>query len=240
MQRGAAVVVAVMALGRPGLAACPPPDAAQLQARQAALAGIFEAHAPAMDLWWSGFMGLHMGMVAATGALAQHQAGRARDETLVSLVGSALGAGTLLLVTPPILEAPARLAPLPLDTPAQQAAWVALAERLLAEQANKSRFAKSWLARGLAAAYGVGASLFIWLVLDRPWGAVRQLVGGAVIGQGRIWLHPTGALEAWEDYQARYLEGCGDPASAAARAPARAVSLSFGAAPGGVGLTLSF
>lgn len=233
-----AVSILVLTAAVPARAACPPADPATLTERQAALERIFEDHAGDMDLWWTGFMGLHMGMVVAGGVIAQQQQGDARNETLVSLLGSALGAGTLLVVTPPLLEAPTRLAPLPLDTPAQQAAWVALAERMLAEQARKSRFAKSWLARGLAFAYGVGASLVVWLAFHRPWGALRQLVGGTIIGQGRIWLHPSGAADAWDAYRGRYLGDCGAAAlEPRARPP---ISVSVGAAAGGFGLSVRF
>lgn len=233
---------ALLASPRPAAAECKPPSDAQVQARIAELDAIFEDHAPAMDLWWTGFLGLHATMAAAMSVVQNYQSDAAREETAVGIVGSALGATTLFLVTPPLLEAEAALVPLPRDTPAARRRYLAQAERLLAEQARKSRFADSWLARGIAFAYTTGAALFVWFALDRPLGALRNFVGGLVIGQGRIMLHPTGAADAWDEYRAHYVEGCGAPRPPrrAAPDPGPGLELGLGGAPGGLALTVRF
>lgn len=193
-----------------------------------------------MNAWWTGFMGLHMTMAATMTTLQNFQAEPARQETAVGIVGSSLGALTLLLVTPPLLQAETRLGPIPLDTEQGRLQYLTQAEALLRAQANKTNFTRSWFARGVAFAYTTAAALFVWRVLDRPRGGLRNFVGGLVIGQARIMLHPTGAAEAWQAYQARYLDGCGAGPVSRLETEAPAPQLQFGAGPRGVAFTLRF
>lgn len=221
---------------------CEPRSDAEVSARLQAVEGIFEDHAPAMNLWWTGFVGLHASMAAGMSVVQNYQSEHARQETAVGIVGSALGAATLFLVTPPIIERERRLGPTPQDDPTARRRYLAAAERLLEAQANKTRFAQSWLARGIAFAYTTGAAIFVWLALDRPLGAVRNFVGGLVIGQGRILLHPSGAAEAYAAYRERYAGPCGAEVPAARRRPPADVGpkLGFAGGPRGLALTLTF
>ncbi len=219
---------------------CPEPSSDQIAERAEILEQIIDSHSGAMNLWWSGFMGLHMTMAATMTTVQNFQSQEARRETAVGIVGSALGATTLLLVTPPLLRAPEALGPIDRSTDKGRRTYVQQAEQLLAQQAKKSRLATSWFSRIVSFAYTTAAAIFIWRVLDRDRGALRNFVGGLVIGQARSFSHPTGAAEAWAAYHGRYIKGCGEgPALDTEPAPTTS-QLQLGAAAGGLGFTLRF
>lgn len=219
---------------------CPPPTDLQIEARITEVNRIFDDHEGPMTWWWTGFMGFHAAMAAGMSIVYNTQDSHARQETAVGLVGSALGATTLFFVDPPLMRRASDLDPLPRDTPDARRRYLKVAESMLEEQANKSRFARSWLAHGMAFAYTTGAAIFVWLALDRPIGGLRNFLGGLVIGQGRILLHPTGAADAWDAYEERHIENCGEAPETARVTPDPWPQIQFGGAPGGISVTITF
>ncbi len=77
-------------------------------------------------------------------------------------------------------------------------------------------------------------------MLERDRGALRNFVGGLVIGQARSLSHPTGASEAWAAYHSKYVKGCGEGPSLDTEVAPKGSQLQLGAAAGGLGFTLRF
>jgi ethanolamine utilization microcompartment shell protein EutS len=191
--------------------------------------------------WYGAFVVMHTVMtgVQLTLAIATPQ-DENRPDFIVNTTSSALGLLTLLISTPSILGAGEALRALPRDSREARLASLRVAERRLQRSAEGSRMVRSELSAVASALYGEAASLTL-LFLGRPSGAILHAAGSVVLGQGRLLLHPTGAIDSWRAYQARHPEaGC---LSDAVPAPLPAVS-DVTAAPaavgvGGVGMTLS-
>ncbi len=220
--------------------ACPEPSNPEISVRVEALSSIIQQHTPAMELWWNGYIAIHAGSAAGLAGLLNGQDGSSRQESLLGVFSSSLGALTLLINPPAIFDAGIQLGRLDLSTAQGRRQYLRIAEDILAQQSKQSRFARSWLARGITLAYAVGTGLFSWRVLDRGHRAIRNFVAGVVTGQSRIFFHPTGTADAWAAYRAQYIEGCGGSVSRWHPPAPATFRWHLGTSGPGLGLTLSF
>ncbi|MDQ3031048.1 MAG: hypothetical protein M3Y87_01420 [Myxococcota bacterium] len=226
--------------------ACPEvgPDDAEVQRRLRWLEARFADTEDDVRRWFGAFIVLHglLTGVQLTLALATPD-DQSRIDFIVNTTGSGLGLVTLLLSTPPILGAGDLMRSLPRDTPEDRLASLRIAEARMRRSAEASGFVRSPLP-SLATTFYVAAGGITLLLLDRPVGAILHAAGGTVLGQGRLLLHPTGAIDAWRTYLHHHADAGCTPEGASARYDA---GMRFAISPSGVGtggaglaLTLSF
>ncbi|WP_236518003.1 hypothetical protein [Sandaracinus amylolyticus] len=221
--------------------ACPadPPSDAEVQRRLAWIERHVDPTERDTRWWFTGFLALHglLTGVQLTLAIATPD-DDARPDFIVNTISSGLGLITMAITTPPILGAGEFIRGLPRDTPEARLDAMRAAERRLQQSAEASGFVRSELSALASALYVEAASLTL-LFLGRTSGAFLLAGGGVVLGQGRLLLHPTGAIDAWRTYSARHADaGCeSDAPVASAPGPSLAVSPSV-PGPGGVGVSL--
>ncbi len=175
--------------------------------RIATAESMIDRHDGALELWFSSIWGAHSAVMAGALVIANASDDEGIDkEMYVAAVGSALGILTLHMGRPPIIDSTHHLA-----GAGTKAERLAMLEYLLQKSSKKVRFTQSWIAHTASFLYSVGASLVLWLAFDRKRAAIMQLIGGQLIGQGRILLQPTGVVGAWDDYRSEFLPGCGEP-----------------------------
>ncbi|MEQ8277809.1 MAG: hypothetical protein RMA76_21265 [Deltaproteobacteria bacterium] len=168
---------------------------------------MIDRHEGALDLWFSSIWGVHSAVMAGAVTIANvSDDDGVRKEMYVAAIGSALGIITLQTGRPPIIDSAHHLA-----GASTKGERLAVLEYLLEKSSKKVRFAQSWIAHTASFLYSVGASLVLWLAFDRKRAAITQLIGGQLIGQGRILIQPTGVVGAWDEYRSEFLEGCGEP-----------------------------
>jgi hypothetical protein len=183
---------------------CPDLDDAQVRARLHRLASDIDREEPAMRRWWSTFLVLHLTMASAAGILAfSADSTTFRDTMLVSSVSSSLGALTLFTFLPALVGAGGSLAGMPEDTPEDRIAKLRIAEAVMRRSAAQTGFLRDWFAVTASAVYITGGSMAL-LALGLVGGAYLHGIGGAVLGLGRLLLHPTGGRDAWQTYARRY------------------------------------
>lgn len=228
-------------------AACPeaPPPDDEVQRRLAWIERQVEGNEDDVRRWFGAFVAIHTLLTGVQLTLALSTPDdQSRIDFIVNGVGGGLGLVTLLISTPPILGAGDFLRSLPRETPEDRLAAMRAAEDRLRRSAEGSGFVRSELSSIASAAYVEAASLTL-LFLGRTAAAFTHAAGGLVLGQGRLLLHPTGAIDAWRTYQARHADaGCRpeDAPQAELAAPALALSPAVpgGAGAVGISLTLSF
>ena len=194
--------------------------------------------------WFSAFVVVHTLLTGVQLTLAiSVPDDDARPDFIVNAIGGGLGLATLLISMPPILGAGDFVRSLARDTPEARLAALRAAEDRLRRSAEASGFVRSELSAVASALYVEAGSLTL-LFLGRTTGAFTHAVGGVVLGQGRLLLHPTGAIDSWRTYRARHADaGCRpeDVPPPAPSAPGLALSPAvMGPAGAGVSLTLSF
>lgn len=191
--------------------------------------------------WFGAFVILHglLTGVQLTLALATPD-DDARIDFIVNTTGSGLGLLTLLISTPPILGAGEMMRGLPRATPEERLASMRVAEARLLRSAEASGFVRGPLASLASTAY-VAAAAMTLLFLDRTTGAMVHAAGGTILAQGRLLLHPTGAIDAWRVYSRHHPDAGCTPEGASARYDdgVRFALSPAGLAPGGVGLALT-
>jgi hypothetical protein len=176
------------------------PDA-NVRARLNRLELAVERHEPAMRRWWSSFALLHTTMASVSGILAATARDENfRNEMLVGMTSSTLALLTILVSVPPLMGGGDRLRSFPDRTPEERLHKLRQAERLLAQSASATDFVRSWLPATLSALYVTAAAGTLLLAFQRPSGAITHSVGGALLGMGRILLHPYGARDVWRRY----------------------------------------
>ena len=194
--------------------------------------------------WFGAFVVIHTLLAGIQLTLAiSTPSDDSRPDFIVNAIGGGLGLVTLLISTPPILGAGDFVRSLARDTPEDRLAAMRAAEARLRRSAEASSFVRSELSSIASALYVEAASLTL-LFLGRTTGAFTHAIGGTILGQGRLLLHPTGAIDAWRTYQARHPDaGCraDDVPRADAAAPALGLApAALGRGGVGVSLTLSF
>lgn len=212
------------------------PSDAEVRQRLALLDRDVRREEPPVRRWWTTFAVLHGTM--ATGAAIF--AGSAEDETfrnemLVGTTSSVLAIATLLIFTPPLMGAGDALRGYAIETPAERLAKLRAAEDMMRRAARGVDFLRGWFPATLTLVYLSLAAGTLLLAFERPTGAYSHVVGGSILGLGRILTHPVGARTAWRAYLRRYPDAaCEEPVATGPGLRFRAGSSH------GVGLTLSF
>jgi hypothetical protein len=187
--------------------------------------------------WWTSFLLLHASMAAGTAILA----GSATDddfrtEMLVNMTSSSLAVVTLSVLAPPIMGAGDSLRGLPESTPEQRLYKMRMAEDVLRRQAGSIDFMRGWFPASATAAYLVGAGSTLILAYGRETAAYTHVIGGVILGLGRILLHPTSARDAWRRYARAHPDAaCEEPVAPDPVTSWRLVPVGVGA-----GIRLSF
>lgn len=211
------------------------PSDAEVRERLAYARTAIGAHEPDMRHWYTAFMIMHgvMGGVQITLFIAAPDDGQRADFGFQAL-SSVLGMATLLISTPPLLGAGGTLDGMPESTEEERRIKLVSAESLLRRSAEAVSFVRGPVSSLLTAGYGVAASTVLLLAFERPSAALLLAGGTALIGQGRLLLHPWGIRDAWNAYRRRYTDaGC--PFDA----PARPIATSWSFGSYGLGLSFS-
>jgi hypothetical protein len=216
-------------------------DDAEVTARLHDVRARIERNEPDVRHWLTAFSVLHAALLGGElvlGFTASSDGGRV--DAIIGAISSGLGLATLLVSFPPIVGAGGTLDAMPEDTPEQRVAKLVRAERLLHDSADATAFVRGPLASLLSAGYVAAAASIQIVGFGREVGGWLLAAGGIVLGQGRLLLHPDGALHDWRRYRFLHPDaGCAAPTPAA---PPIAWRLLPTAMPGGGGLgfTLSF
>lgn len=208
------------------------PDDAAVRARIAEVRAAIGAHEPDMRHWWTAFLIVHgvMGGVQLTLFVSAPEDGPRADFGMQAL-SSFLGMSTLLISTPPLMGAGGTLDGMAEDTEEARLVKLESAESLLRRSADAVSFVRGPISSLLTTGYGEAASLVLLLAFNRPTAAMLLAAGSALLGQGRLLLHPWGIRDAWRDYQRRHPDaGC----TWSARPP---TPLAWSFAPFGAGLS---
>lgn len=199
----------------------------QLDERLAAAEKIVADNETNMAIWYGATYGVHSAVLLGSLVIANTGVEDAvRDGYYVAAVGSVLGLITLMLAEPPLIGAGEAVAGVEDKTKR-----LAMLEAILQRTYEKNNRTQGWLSHTISALYSLGASAFIWFVVERKRTAVTQFIGGNLIGQGRILLQPDGAKDGWAQYRSEYLANCGEEV---AEAPAVEV------VPTGLGFQVRF
>jgi hypothetical protein len=214
------------------------PSDAEVRERLAVARGAIAVHEPDMRHWFTAFVILHavMGGTQLTLFVAAPDDGQRADFGFQAL-SSVLGMATLLISTPPLLGAGGTLDGMAEDTPEARRLKLASAESLLRRSSDAVSFVRGPVSSLLTTGYGLAASTVLLLAFNRPSAALLLAGGTAVIGQGRLLLHPWGIRDAWRSYQQRYPDaGC------LSQTPPAALATRWSIGTYGVGLsfTLTF
>jgi hypothetical protein len=175
-------------------------------------------HEDDMRHWWTAFLTLHVVMMGASltfaitapddGTPFQHGG---RIELSIQAFSSFLALVTLLTSTSPLIGAGGTLDAMPDGTPEERLAKLAAGESLLRRSADGVSFIRSPLSSLLSAGYSLAASATL-LGLGRTTGGILMAAGSAVIGQGRLLLHPWGIRDEWRRYERAHADaGCPPP-----------------------------
>ncbi len=217
--------------------ACEPTVGTEIEARYQALEERLEALEGPTERWFYGFAGLHGGLMVGALALAQHSdSPGGKKELYTAAFGSGVGLVSLVAFEPKTLAALEVLRGARASDLETKRAAILRAEALLRRHAASARFGRSWLAHLISGAYAIGAAAVLWKGFDRPRGAVRQLIGGMIIGQGRLLLAPSDVDETWQAHARQFPGACGEVS--AARAPE--VRWGVGLVPNGAGVWFEF
>lgn len=217
---------------------CAQLDDAEVRARTDVLMRAVRREEPAVRRWWSSFALLHSVMAAGAAIIAASaQDEGQRNEMLVGVTSSALGLATLVIFTPPLLGAGDALRAQPADTPEERLHRLRMAERTLAKAAAGTEFLRSWVPASLTTLYVSAAASTLLLAFERPQGAIIHSIGGAVLGLGRVLLHPTGARDRWRRYLRAHPDADCQPAPETASLEPRARLVGYGL---GLGLRVDF
>lgn len=213
------------------------PSDAEVRQRLAILEGLVRDNEPPIRRWFTSFALLHGTMLSGALIFAISAEDESfRNTMIVSTVSSALGLGSLLVFVPPLMGAGDTLRSLPEDTPGERLHKMRVAEDVLRRASSSVDFLHGWFPATASTVYVLAASQVLLLGLDQLGGALSHSIGGAILGLGRILLHPTSPRDAWRRYARRYPDAaCGEPVATSPE-----TSLRLEAAPGGFGLTLRF
>lgn len=210
------------------------PSDEEVRERLAAARTAIGAHEPDMRHWYTAFLIMHgvMGGLQVTLFIAAADAEQ-RADFGVQALSSVLGLATLLISTPPLLGAGGTLDGMPESTDEERRIKLVSAESLLRRSSDAVGFVRGPLSSLLTTGYGLAASTILLLAFERPSAALLLAGGTALLGQGRLLLHPWGIRDAWSAYRRRY-QDAGCPLEVPARAIATAWTF------GTYGLGLSF
>ncbi|MDQ3033224.1 MAG: hypothetical protein M3Y87_12470 [Myxococcota bacterium] len=249
------LITLLAALARPATAradeprACPSeaPSDAEVVRRLGWLERRIDAAERDTRLWFTGFVAFQSVLVGVElTLLLSAPTDQDRIDPAVSLLGATVGLTTILALSPPILGAGDLLRSLPRDTPGARLDAMRIAEERLRASAERSSGQRGLVASVASILYTETAALTL-LFLGELRGAYMQAGGGILIGLGRIFLHPTTAIDAWRVYSARHPDAACAPGGLALLVEPREDDLRFAIGPtalgpgaGGFALTLAF
>ena len=212
------------------------PSDAEVRQRLAILDRDVRREEPPVRRWWTTFAVLHGTMATGAAIFAATADDEAfRNEMLVGTTSSVLAIGTLLIFTPPLMGAGDTLRGYEDETPAERLAKLRAAEDLMRRAAKGVDFLRGWFPATLTLVYLSLAAGTLLLAFDRPQGGYSHVIGGSILGLGRILTHPAGARDAWRAYLARFPDAACEEPVAVAPGPRLGVGSTHG-----LGLTLSF
>lgn len=199
-----------------------------------------EEHEPPIRRWFTSFALLHATMLSASIILAASTDSEGtRNEMIVGSISSTLALASLTIFSPPLLGAGDRLRGMTYDTPEARLRKMREAEDIVRRASDAVDFLHSWFPSTASLVYVGGASLTLLLAFDRPTGAFTHIIGGTILGLGRVLLHPTGSRTAWRRYARAYADaGCEVRDEPIARLPAPTLQVHPHGA--GLGLTVRF
>lgn len=210
----------------------------EVRARLAILESAIRREEPAVRRWWTSFALLHAVMASGAAILAASAQDEGfRNEMLVGVTSSTLGLATLVIFTPPLMGGGDALRAQPSGTPDARRHRLRVAEGILQRAAASTDFLRSWVPATLSSLYVTAAASTLLLAFQRAKGAILHSVGGAVLGLGRILLHPTGARDRWRRYLRAHPDAACDPAPHVAPIEPRAAIVPYGL---GLGLRVDF
>jgi hypothetical protein len=192
-------------------------------------------HEPDMRHWYTAFLVMHgvMGGVQIALFIAAADDDQRADFGFQAL-SSVLGMATLLISTPPLLGAGGTLDAMPESTEEERRIKLVSAESLMRRSSDAVSFVRGPVSSLLTTGYGLAASAVLLLAFERPTAALTLAAGTALLGQGRLLLHPWGIRDAWTAYRRRY-ENAGCPFDV----PARPVVSSWNFSTYGIGLSFN-
>ena len=225
----ATVVLVPSTTARADPPACPDvaPDDAEVTRRLDWIERVIDRDEDDVRRWYAAFVvapallaGVNVGLAFAAdaGSNLDQEAWWHSKATpfVVNATGSTLGLITILASTPPILGAGDFMRSLPRGTPGERLVSLREAEHRLRRDHDAVAFVRGPLASVASALY-VGAASSLLLALDHTVPALLHAVGGTILAQGRLLLHPTGPLEAWRTYASRHPDAGCDPIETVAR-----------------------
>lgn len=183
------------------------PTDSEVRRRLEVLSNHVRHEEPPIRRWWTTFALIHLTMASSSAILAASAEDEGfRNEMLVGLTGSALAVTTLLLFSPALLGAGDTLRGLPDGTPEERLYKMRMAENILHRAASTVDLLRSWFPSTLTSVYVAAASGTLLLAFQRTTGAYTHMIGGAILGLGRVLLHPTGSRDAWRRYSRAHPE----------------------------------
>lgn len=215
-----------------------PPSDAQVRGRLALVRRFVRSEEAPARRWFTTFLFLHGAMAAGSTMLAasgDQNEGQQVDMT-VNAISSTLAVITMLTATPPMVGAGGTLDAMPEETPEERLAKLREAEDILRREANAIEFVDGWLAATGTALYTTAASTTLLVAFDRLSSAYTTVLGGIVLGHGRLLLRPRGARGQWQRYRRRFPDAaCEEPVAAPVPTTVDVTPMGLG-----VGLTIRF
>ncbi|MCA9640899.1 MAG: hypothetical protein KC492_09395 [Myxococcales bacterium] len=185
------------ALGAPLTPANPDRDA-----RLSYVAGELTANAPAERRWWYGWIG---GFAALSAGQAYFFFTKDEPaERILNAVGggmSFIGLVGLLVLPNAGRFADENLAELPERTPAERAAKLDSAERMLTDAQEATRRKRNAVAVIGPTLISFGTAAYVWAKYDAAMPALRTMVGSLAINIAHWWTRPTSNAEAARRYR---------------------------------------
>jgi hypothetical protein len=181
----------------------------QIQARLQVVQDMLEQGTSNADVWWNGWL---IGYSAAT--LGQGAVYLTSEDKSIRQ-DMALGAATTLLgamgqiMTPKVhRSAMHESAGTSESTPAQRAAKLLEAEKLLEENAAQEKAGRSWKIHAITGVVNLGSGLVVWLGFKRNiWEGIGNFALNTVVTEAQIWTQPTRAVKNYDHYIKEYQTG---------------------------------
>lgn len=210
------------------------PDDAEVRRRLEVVSRHVREQEPEVRRWFTTFVFLH-GTMASTAAIiaAASEDENSRNEMLVGMTGSVLAVASLLVFMPPLVGAGDQLRAYGEETPEERLRKLRAAEDILRRAAASAEFVHGWFPATATALYTTAASSFVLLGLERVTFAYTHVIGGSILGLGRLALRPVAARALWRRYSRRY------PDAACQEVVAEPSEVSWRLHPQGLGMGLT-
>ena len=169
--------------------------------RLAWLASRFDAEAEAVDRWtlvWGGGYGLlTVGQLGLMGAFPRAD----QPDWYWGAISTVVGVVFALIPLEATATAPSFRARASAATGENVCALVAEGERLLESGADQEAFGTAWFVHAANVLFNAGIGLVYWLGYDHLQTAIINTVIGIGLGEGTVFLQPTGLVSGWDEYR---------------------------------------